>query len=701
MRERNYEFRRRLNQIHLPDRRDHGLRPARNETNVGPRWRVVLDSAASDYLVRVAQDLQDYLLRSMGVSVLLERGEPALALAEAAPNAIVLATRQELPDLGADMDTPRSYRMVTRRDAVIVCGFDERGVGQGCYFIEDLMNLREAPFLELGDVVRSPVFQPRMIHSGWGIDEFPDPHLNAIAHAGMDAILVFVKGPNTTTMGHLDINDLIERAAGFGLDVYLYSYLRSSKHPDEIEAPAFYDSTYGELMRAHPKAKGIVFVGESCEFASKDERTKGRTRRCPVPPGGEKDTRPFPGWWPCRDYPQWLDLLKGVIRRSNPAADIVFWTYNWGWAPEADRVALIRSLPKDISLQVTFEMFENIEKEGIVTRCVDYTASFEGPGSYFRSEAMAAKECDIPLYAMSNTGGLTWDIGVIPYQPIPYQWQRRHDALLAANRDWGLRGLMESHHFGFWPSFVSELAKWSYWTPRRDFDDVIGRIAARDFGAGAEAALLAWRHWSEAFRDYVPTNEDQYGPFRVGPAYPLVFLDHDVDFPSADFAHFGSRIVKTLYRSHKPADAPAEIRLLERMATRWTEGLDCLRQAARTAPPQKQGKARTMERLGEFILRCIATTIHVKRWFLLEQTLRSIDATVSAKRDALARMRELAEEEMANAAAAIPLVEADSRLGWEPSMEYMADRAHLEWKLAQVRQVLDETMHAYERTLAD
>jgi hypothetical protein len=69
------------------------------------------------------------------------------------------------------------------------------------------------------------------------------------------------------------------------------------------------------------------------------------------------------------------------------------------------------------------------------------------------------------------------------------------------------------------------------------------------------------------------------------------------------------------------------------------------------------------------------------------------DAAMAA--GVLERMRALAVSEIENAAAAIPLVEADSRLGWEPSMEYMADRAHLEWKIAQVRHVLDTEIPAY------
>ena len=312
-------------------------------------------------------------------------------------------------------------------------------------------------------------------------------------------------------------------------------------------------------------------------------------------------------------------------------------------------------------------MFENIRKDNIMTRCVDYTASFEGPGQYFATEAKAAHERGIPLYAMANTAGLTWDIGVIPYEPIPFQWKRRYDALREARANWGLRGLMESHHFGWWPSPVSELAKWDYWQPCEDFDTMAAAIARREVGPDAAPRVLeAWRAWSEAFRDYVPTNEDQYGPFRVGPSYPLVFLDQDVRFPSADYAHFGSRIVKTLYRSHAPADVEGEIRLLERLETGWKHGLDAMQAAVDLADARKRPAALDYLRLGHFIRLCVRTTIHVKRWYLLNQVLRDPQTDTRAKCAALDRMLELAQAEIANAREAIPLVEA-TRLGGSPA----------------------------------
>ena len=43
----------------------------------------------------------------------------------------------------------------------------------------------------------------------------------------------------------------------------------------------------------------------------------------------------------------------------------------------------------------------------------------------------------------------------------------------------------------------------------------------------------------------------------------------------------------------------------------------------------------------------------------------------------------------------IPLVEFDSRLGYEPSMEYMTDKAHIEWKLNLLRDVMEKELPSY------
>ena len=56
----------------------------------------------------------------------------------------------------------------------------------------------------------------------------------------------------------------------------------------------------------------------------------------------------------------------------------------------------------------------------------------------------------------------------------------------------------------------------------------------------------------------------------------------------------------------------------------------------------------------------------------------------------LDKLEAMAKAEIKNAESAIPLVEADSRLGWEPSMEYVTDKWHIEWKIRQVNYMLGE-----------
>ncbi|MCD9021626.1 hypothetical protein [Cohnella silvisoli] len=702
--EKKYEFRKRLEVVHKPDRRDLSLLPEGDELVIGEDWAIVISEQANPLILNIAKDLQDYLFTSMNISLTIVKASSLADWANDRERVIVLGTKDDYPELGGSLQVSRSYRVIAADNRIIVCGFDDRGTGQGSYYLEDLMNLREAPFVSKLDVTREPLFSPRMTHSGWGLDRFPDAHLNAIAHTGMDSILVFVDDVDKTPHGYLDFNDLIAKAASYGLDVYAYSYLKSGKHPEDHGAEAYYDGTYGRLFKECPGFKGVFLCGESSEFPSKDTNTTGMLRL--EWPADQPQTKPSPGWWPCYDYPQWLSMVQKVIRKYNAEAEIMFSTYNWGWAPEEERVKLIRSLPEGITLHVIFEMFEQIQHENVTNVCVDYTASFEGPGQYFISEAKAAHESGLKLYTTSNTGGLTWDFGVIPYEPIPYQWTRRHEGLLAARSDWGLSGLMESHHYGWWPSFVSDITKWTYWSSSPSIEETYEAVARRDFSSEAVPFVLgAWKYWSEGIRHYIPTNEDQYGPFRVGPSYPFVFRN-SVQIPAIWHANFGNEIVLTNYTPLESARQSlginridVELRSLQSMLLLWEQGNECLEEALRHTPERKQEEGERLLLLNRFIVNSIRTAIHIKTWWKLKQRLfNEQDSSVALS--IMEEMERLAELEIANAEATIPLVEADSRLGWEPSMDYMTDAWHLHWKIGQVRTVLESEFADYRKALA-
>ena len=690
MKEQNYDFRKRLLVVHEPNLRDSGRKPQADEFEL--RDGMTICAIGDEVIQTAAADLADFLRISMGVSARVTQEKTAAQVT------VSLAS-----DFAFELGEAAAYRgfmVVTDEQGIHVYGHDSRGAAQGVYYLEDVMTFAKAPVVSCGSVWKKPLFSPQMIHSAYGLDEFPDEYLARVAHEGRDAILVFTEDVNKTPSGYLDFNELIRRAAQYGLDVYAYSYLISDVSPESPEADAYYENNYGRLFRECPGLAGVTLVGESVEFPSRDPHVaKGHYYETAVDgiPSGKVSS----GWYPCEDYPIWLNMVKSKVRKYNPNADVVFWTYNWGYHPEEARVKLIESLPTDISLQATFEMFEPRKIGSSTVHCADYTLSFEGPGRYFESEAVAAKKRGIRLYSMTNTGGLTWDFGTIPYEPMPQQWMRRYKGMQKAHDEWGLCGIMETHHYGFYPSFISKLSKWCFWEPREDMEAVLARILGSEFGAeNLTTVTSALNDWSDAIRHYTPTNADQYGAFRVGPSYPMA-IDSVPNSPSDDKAMFGSRICHPNYTSTADArDSLLSVRIGDEIASIQTmlcllnEGLSKLEAIA-----NPNEKLKNLIRLGTFMRNSTQTGLHAKQLYVLKTKLfAETDKTKLA--ELLDSIEKLLRDEMQNAADTIPLVEADSRLGWEPSMHYMTDAWHLDWKMRQITSVLKFSLPEYRKSLA-
>ena len=685
--EKKYEFRKRLLVVHQKNIRDHAILPREDEFSAKDGCRIVIGKDASEVIVTAAKDFADFLFTSMNVSAMVSVGAPAAG-------DILIATAAEL---GADYaDIPELGYRIEANEYVTVCGYDDRRAAQGMYLLEDMMSAAKAPHLKKERIDRKLRFSPRMLHSGYGMDEFPREYLSAIAHAGRDAIMVFTKEAEMTPSRFLDFNNLIADAAKYGIDVYAYSYLKVTMHPEEKGAEAAYDAAYGKLFKNCPGFKGIVLVGESVEFESKDPHV-GQVGTNGTPAGQLFSSKPRPGWWPCCDFPQWIDLVKRTVRKYNADADIVFWTYNWGYAPEEDRIRLIESLPTDISLLATFEMFESYEKDGVIEYTSDYTIVREGPGKYFTSEAIAAKKRGIRFYGMTNTGGMTWDMGTIPYMPVPQQWIKRYKSMIRANEEWDLCGLMESHHYGFYPSFIGDLSGRVFDFGADTPEEELKKVIVKHFGSAyAEQIEEALSCWSDAMADYTCHQDDQYGPWRGGPAYPLLYQNngkrgHVVRLPDSKYAHWGSLICYTTYPCAEPSKAfspfslrcPKEIGFLRKARAAFERGIAILE-----AIPEPGEALQRLLNLGKFMSNTITTGIHAKQWYIAKSKI-AVSDDASQSLALLDELEAIGEAEIKNAEATIPLVEFDSRLGWEAAMEYIAHRENLEWKIRYMRFVID------------
>ncbi len=667
-----YAFRQRLVTVHRHDRRDWSETAKPDEFAFVHGARIAVEDGAPELARRAAEDFREYLLISMGVNASVggigAEGGVSLKLVN-----------------GAERE---GYTVDTDAKGVRIVASDARMAAQAFYHLEDLMNLRRGPFLAFGKERRAPIFKHRLTFSGYGNDIFPDEHLNQIAHHGFTCIEVWLGGYDVISQGfRQDVNDLIARAARYGLDVKLSPRNKAFVHPDDPKAEAMYEEAYGKLAKYYRHAAGIGFCGEVCEFPSKDPRSNGWRHDMKRP---EDAGRPYPGWFPCYDWADWVKKVMPIVRRHNPECKFVFSTYNWGFQDEKARADLIAALPKGVTLIPTFEMFENHEKRnGLVSPVADYSLAFPGPGKYFRTEAAQAKAAGIELWSNCNSAGLTWDFGNIPYQPAPWQWKKKWDALKDAHEKWNLTGLRENHEYGWYPSFIAELEKECMWEGGMDFEKHVRAIAARDFGAeNVEKAVKAWTAWSRAAADYVPTDENQYGPCRIGPAYPFNFFGENLQTngwkpPEGFPVTPGFRFTICHFDFAKPIaglgtaalvldeDREAkEIELFESQVADYGEGAKLFHEIADSLPPGgRRDDALRMAALGEYLMRACLTTLNLKR------------GRIAFRKGDRATVNRIAKEEYMNAKAALAVVDADSRLGWLASSDYTGGSEQIKWKL--------------------
>ena len=102
--------------------------------------------------------------------------------------------------------------------------------------------------------------------------------------------------------------------------------------------------------------------------------------------------------------------------------------------------------------------------------------------------------------------------------------------------------------------------------------------------------------------------------------------------------------------------------------------------------------------LGEFMYRTTVTALNVREQFLL---LRKFEIEPSKDEciKIVDRLEQILLEEKENVLKTIPLVQVDSTLGYEPSMEYSGDEQALLWKLDQLDYDLNVTIKKYKSQL--
>jgi len=698
--ERRYEFKKDLMQFHKKDLRDPKRTPNADDFVFTDGVAILLTDPADKVAEHGAWDFADFLYTTMGVSAMVAKRPIPGA------KTVKLVQNRDIGKAAGYM----GYRITVEKDGILLEGYDSRGLVQGLYFMEDLMSVRRAPYLKQEVIARKAVFEARVSQSPFGMYQWNDEAFALMAHMGMDTISLRIKEANLDNFdGFVDMNALAERAEKYGIDIVFGLHAKHNVHPDDPGAEAFYENLYGPILEACPKLKGFGLVGEATEFSSHDPKA-GLAPRLKnfvdnIPTG-----KCTPGWWPCYDYAEWVELIKKVARKHNPNIQVAFSTYNWGYAPEEDRIALINRLPTDIMLEATWDMFEQIPMGNSVQDGVDYSLNFVGPGKYFTSEAEACKRRGIALSANAQASGRTWDFGMVPYEPMPYQWIKRWQGLVDAAEKWNLKRIVENIHYGFHPSIMTELEKYMFFTQYDGGDspeEWLKKLIARDFGdENVEKVDKAFRCFSEAITHYPATNEDQYGAFRTGPSFPFWMQDPRVGL--TPMPNGGRKPVTRLgahqyYWAWYTPDIAGrnslpgvriydEIQLIEKVKDLLQAGLDSLNTIETDSRNLEKLKALTV-----FMVNSCQTVLNLKAFYIKLQQLSVIGDKEKAAR-LLDEIEALLIAERKNAEDTIPAVQTDSRLGWEPMQDYLCDEEALRWKMRQIDYELDFELPKFRKS---
>lgn len=379
-------------------------------------------------------------------------------------------------------------------------------------------------------------------------------------------------------------------------------------------------------------------------------------------------------------------LIRDGAQSVKPEAEIIAWNWSWAmWEPDPQE-GVLAALPEDTIVMGDYERGEPAEACGIPYTNDEYNIKVVGPSQRFRGVADFMLSRNRPLYARIQIG-TTHENPDIPYLPVPHKIGQKYVTL----RETGVSGLMTCWNFGNMPSLATEVAGHFSFAPQPEqVEDGIREIAVRNFGPdAADDVVAAWDILAKAHDDFPGSIPVMYnGPISRGPAFWFVFdqvnkkfpnswlLDKDVEGDQLNWCSpFTPEQVLMCYRSE---------------VEKGREALPLFESALAKAKGEDLRRLRREAGVAKFHLLQTESAANVLD-FLLTRNAFYASEDAAEKRALLDRMEEICRDELAVAPTSIPLMEADSRLGWHgEAYGYMISPDLVREKLARLQQIVDE-----------
>jgi hypothetical protein len=112
----------------------------------------------------------------------------------------------------------------------------------------------------------------------------------------------------------------------------------------------------------------------------------------------------------------------------------------------------------------------------------------------------------------------------------------------------------------------------------------------------------------------------------------------------------------------------------------------------------KSEEIKRLINMGEYVVHCFITDIHVKQTYIYRHRLL-IASTKKEMQSIISGIKKVANAEIKNAERSLKCVDQDSAIGFEPCMGYAGGRIYIEWKIRQVKHMLQHELSVYEKAL--
>lgn len=514
------------------------------------------------------------------------------------------------------------------------------------------------------------------------LNPYPDGLLARYAQLGVNGIwmqgllhsLVPIEGALEHSKGYeqrqQNLRKLVERAARFGIGVYLYFNeprgmpgaffkdlpewrgVRSEREEDRFalctskpEVQEHLRNAPAALFREVPGLAGVIVITvleqiTNCWSHYQDEACPICSARSNVDVLAEVN-----------------NLIEEGVHSTAPQAHVIAW--NWGWHKFWAKDIVDRLNP-GVELMCTSEDFIETNVAGVPFTGLEYSMSQIGPTPHTRGMLAHAQARGLKTHVKVQINN-TWECSAVPYIPVPFLVEEHLNAVRAAGAD----GLMLSWTLGGYPGGNLEL-----------LDRTPQQLAEGRFGPAAPLVLEAWQAFGRAFRNF---------PFSVIALYNAPQNMGCANLLYASPTGYTASIVNTPYddldywRTPYPADVFEE--QFRKMTEGWRPGLALLAEAAADA----EGPCATA--LSELSDVAWATYCHLRTAYLQIAFVRHRDEQGFVLDE---RTRAIVGEEIELAKTLYTIMRRDSRIGFEATNHYYYTANDLVEKVLNCEHLLEE-----------